>query len=93
MNAHSRKTLRALIEGGVMIHYDEGSDRLMLAGNIEAAKRLHPRVVKHRAQLIPVVVKADTLAQQLLSRIMANAGTCDTPPAARNRQHARHSGR
>lgn len=91
MNVHSRKTLRALIEGGVTIEYERETDRLLLAGDIQEAKRLRDRVVRHRAHLIPAVIEAEAMAEQLLSRIMADvkAGKPAPAPAARRRK-ARH---
>ncbi len=91
MNAHSRKALRALIEGGATIRYEQDGDRLMLGGEEQTRKRLRDRIVKHRAHLIPVVVDAEQMAEQLLSRIMADvkAGSPAPAPMARRRK-ARH---
>lgn len=88
MNAHSRKALRALIEGGVTIEYERETDRLLLAGDIQAAKRLRDRVARHRAHLIPAVAEAEQLAEQLLSRIMddVKAGKPATAAAPRHRK-------
>lgn len=91
MNVHSRKALRAMIEGGATIDYERDTDRLMLAGDMRTVRRLHPRIVKHRAHLIPVVIEAEAMAEQLLSRIMADvkAGGPAPAPMARRRK-ARH---
>lgn len=88
MNAHSRKALRALIEGGATIRYEQDGDRLMLGGEEQTRKRLRDRIVKHRAHLIPVVVDAEQMAEQLLSRIMADvkAGSPATAPTPRHRK-------
>lgn len=91
MNVHSRKALRALIEGGATIRYERDTDRLMLAGDMRTVRRLHPRIVKHRAHLIPAVMEAEQMAEQLLSRIIADvkAGRPSPKPTRRNRK-ARH---
>ncbi len=91
MNAHSRKALRALIEGGVTIEYEREADRLLLAGDIQEAKRLRDRIVKHRAHLIPAVIEAEQMAEQLLSRIMADV-KAEKPRAAptSRRRKVRH---
>jgi len=91
MNVHSRKALRALIEGGATINYERDTDRLMLAGDMRTVRRLHPRIVKHRAHLIPAVIEAEQMAEQLLSRVMAGvkAGKPAPAPMARRRK-ARH---
>ncbi|HAG75961.1 MAG TPA: hypothetical protein DCL53_10935 [Thauera sp.] len=91
MNAHSRKALRALIEGGVTIEYERKADRLLLAGDIQEAKRLRDRIVKHRAHLIPAVIEAEQMAEQLLSRIMADV-KAEKPRAAptSRRRKVRH---
>ncbi len=91
MNVHSRKALRALIEGGATIDYERDTDRLMLAGDMRTVRRLHPRIVKHRAHLIPAVMEAEAMAEQLLSRIMTDvkAGKPATAPTPRRRK-ARH---
>ena len=91
MNAHSRKALRALIEGGVTIEYEREADRLLLAGDIQEAKRLRDRVARHRAHLIPVVIEAEQLAEQLLNRIMDDVKAGKPAPAlAPGRRKARH---
>jgi len=91
MNAHSRKALRALIEGGVTIEYEREADRLLLAGDIQEAKRLRDRIVKPRAHLIPAVIEAEQMAEQLLSRIMADV-KAEKPRAAptSRRRKVRH---
>lgn len=91
MNAHSRGALRALIEGGATIRYEEESGHLFLGGEERARKRLRDRIVKHRAQLIPVVMEAEQMAEQLLSRIMADvkAGSPAPAPMARRRKAPR----
>lgn len=91
MNVHSGRALRALIEGGATINYERDTDRLMLAGDMRTVKRLHPRIVKHRAHLIPAVMEAEAMAEQLLSRIMADvkAGRPSPKPTHRSRK-ARH---
>lgn len=88
MNTHSRKALRALIESGITVEYERETDRLLLAGDIPAARRLRDRVMRHRAHLIPVVIEAEQLAEQLLSRIMANvkAGGPSPKPTPRRKQ-------
>lgn len=91
MNAHSRKALRALIEGGATIRYEQDGDRLMLGGEEQTRGRLRDRIVKHRAHLIPAVIEAEAMAEQLLSRIMTDvkAGKPATAPTPRRRK-ARH---
>lgn len=91
MNVHSRKALRALIEGGATIDYERDTGRLMLAGDMRTVKRLHPRIVKHRAHLIPAVIEAEQLAEQLLNRIMDDVKAGKPAPAlAPGRRKARH---
>jgi len=91
MSVHSRKALRALIEGGATINYERDTDRLMLAGDMRTVRRLHPRIVKHRAHLIPAVIEAEQMAEQLLSRIMADV-KAEKPGAAptSRRRKVRH---
>lgn len=91
MNAHSRKALQALIEGGGTIRYEQETGCLMLGGDEQTRKRLRDRVARHRAHLIPVVIEAKQLAEQLLSRIMADvkAGKPAPAPTPRRRK-ARH---
>lgn len=91
MNTHSRRALRALIEGGVTVEYERETDRLMLAGDIKAAKRLRDRVVRHRAHLIPIVIEAEQLTEQLLSRIMGDVKAGNPAPAPTHRRRkSRH---
>lgn len=85
MNTHSRGALRALIEGGATIRYEQDGDRLMLGGEEQTRRRLRDRIVKHRAHLIPAVMKAEQIAEQLLSRIMGDVKAGKPAPAPTHR--------
>jgi hypothetical protein len=91
MNTHSRRVLRALIEGGATIRYEQETGCLMLGGDEGTRNRLRDRVVKHRAHLIPVVIEAEQLAEQLLNRIMGDVKAGKPAPAPTHRSRkARH---